>query len=289
MTYFLVELSLSVPVCLSVSISISVSLLSLREAMFWSAIWRCPCDEELKSLADNHVSKLESRSPSGDLQGSLPQQQCKCNLMRVLKPQASWAAPRFLTSRDCVRWCVCCFKLFFVIVCYTAIDNAHTSQLHLHLLTLLSQGCGSATLTAASNSQPTLLSSSQLSAPHHPVFLNTSPLAQVRQKSPIGANIDQDRRKGKVINKFNCHNLKIVSAEERRPPTGFSYTGFLSPPTTQTLLPFVKYPNSPVSRILLLLTPELSTSLPTSRTVTYWLRQWASGGRLFFLFQLIFS
>lgn len=44
-------------------------------------------------------------------------------------------------------------------------------------------------------------------------------------------------------------------------------------PTTQTLLPFVKYLNSPVSRILLLLTPELSTSLPTSSIVTYWLRQ----------------
>lgn len=145
---------------------------------------------------------------------------------------------------------VCCFKLFsFAVIC-VAIDNSYSSQIHLCLLAVLSQGWKSS-LPHSCIQQSALHSfflPSLCSSPAS-ILLKTSPLALAQQKSPRRASVDQDRGKGKTTgtwvpdNPRECPSSDLWPEKETWPYFLLPHTDWLSFPIKKEVLSQTSLPS----------------------------------------------
>lgn len=108
----------------------------------------------------------------------------RAHLLVPVKPPETTALGSCMTSTPSQKLYpmmhVCCFKLFsFVVICYAAIENSYSSQLHLCLPALLSQA-GSLPHPARCFQKSALLSSS--------IFLPLSPAPHSSEDQPSGPN-----------------------------------------------------------------------------------------------------
>ena len=118
---------------LSRSLSLILSLLgmlTLREAsaVLWEysgSLWRGPCGEKLEPPANNHVNELESRPFSSQM---FRRDTLIKVLWKTLKPRTrlvvAWSQTHRNWERTHVHWFT---RLSFGAVCYTAVDNWHSS------------------------------------------------------------------------------------------------------------------------------------------------------------------